>query len=447
MTRLPPAVPRCSMLGQCRMQDGERWALRTCTAALGDQLVVDEHLVQILLADGIITESMAEAILVEPTSRKKCWRLLSLLPKRGPRAFSSFCAALRTTEQQHLCNLLMDHIQRNAENSVESSLPLGIQEDAVRAKIPRTNESLAMCLDADSPVTKAVLPCAPDFYISHCKRAYTMISSPRGLALVISNVTFDPTLPELVDRVGGDVDEDELRRVFAELDFRVTVARNLTAQGMRNCIEQFRDRPDHQAANSCVVCLLSHGVEGAVYGADGQLLELDWVFQAFDNAHCPLLQNKPKMFFIQACRGEEMDNGVDQSDGTDRMQSPGCDEMEAGREEGQGNGVKGERVQERLQVKLPQRSDMICGFATLKGTAAMRNTKKGSWYIQELTMTLRQRAMDTHLSDILVQVNAHIKEREGYAPGTQYHRCKEMSEFTSSLCKDLYLFPKYYPKH
>ncbi|XP_018590674.2 caspase-2 isoform X2 [Scleropages formosus] len=430
MTRLPPAVPRCSMLGQCRMQDGERWALRTCTAALGDQLVVDEHLVQILLADGIITESMAEAILVEPTSRKKCWRLLSLLPKRGPRAFSSFCAALRTTEQQHLCNLLMDHIQRNAENSVESSLPLGIQEDAVRAKIPRTNESLAMCLDADSPVTKAVLPCAPDFYISHCKRAYTMISSPRGLALVISNVTFDPTLPELVDRVGGDVDEDELRRVFAELDFRVTVARNLTAQGMRNCIEQFRDRPDHQAANSCVVCLLSHGVEGAVYGADGQLLE-----------------NKPKMFFIQACRGEEMDNGVDQSDGTDRMQSPGCDEMEAGREEGQGNGVKGERVQERLQVKLPQRSDMICGFATLKGTAAMRNTKKGSWYIQELTMTLRQRAMDTHLSDILVQVNAHIKEREGYAPGTQYHRCKEMSEFTSSLCKDLYLFPKYYPKH
>lgn len=31
--------------------------------------------------------------------------------------------------------------------------------------------------------------------------------------------------------------------------------------------------------------------------------QLDWVFEAFDNAHCPLLQNKPKMFFIQACRG------------------------------------------------------------------------------------------------------------------------------------------------
>lgn len=31
--------------------------------------------------------------------------------------------------------------------------------------------------------------------------------------------------------------------------------------------------------------------------------QLDSVFKAFDNSHCPLLQNKPKMFFVQACRG------------------------------------------------------------------------------------------------------------------------------------------------
>ena len=33
------------------------------------------------------------------------------------------------------------------------------------------------------------------------------------------------------------------------------------------------------------------------------VFQLDWVFEAFDNSHCPLLQNKPKMFFVQACRG------------------------------------------------------------------------------------------------------------------------------------------------
>lgn len=40
-----------------------------------------------------------------------------------------------------------------------------------------------------------------------------------------------------------------------------------------------------------------------------------------------------------------------------------------------------------------------------------------------------------------LQVNALIKEREGYAPGTEFHRCKEMSEYCSTLCRRLYLFP------
>lgn len=100
----------------------------------------------------------------------------------------------------------------------------------------------------------------------------------------------------------------------------------------------------------------------------------------------------------------------------------------------------------------------------------MRNTKRGSWFIQELNAALRLHARDKHLADILVQVkieppaafmsvgfnlqvvvcvqvNSRIKEREGYAPGTAHHRCKEMSEFTSSLCKDLFFFPKYQPQY
>lgn len=46
---------------------------------------------------------------------------------------------------------------------------------------------------------------------------------------------------------------------------------------------------------------------------------------------------------------------------------------------------------------------VLCVFCA-SGTAAMRNTKKGSWFIQELNTAIRQRANDTHLSDILVQV-------------------------------------------
>lgn len=34
----------------------------------------------------------------------------------------------------------------------------------------------------------------------------------------------------------------------------------------------------------------------------------------------------------------------------------------------------------------------------------MRNTKRGSWFIQELNKALRLHARDKHLADILVQV-------------------------------------------
>ncbi|KAG5270802.1 hypothetical protein AALO_G00172480 [Alosa alosa] len=429
------------MLGECGMKEREKQVLKKRSVALCKEMVVDELLVQFLQAENILTENMAESILGKETSQKRSWHLLSILPKRGPRAFSCFCTALRETEQDHLYELLTSCPEK--ERCFETRLPLPVQECPVPAKRARPNDSMETCLDADCPVNTVLQPCTPEFYDSHCQQAYRMQSSPRGLALVLSNVTFDPSVSDFETRRGGEVDEEVLTKLFEELNFRVDIRKDLTAQ------KQFSQRPEHRELDCCAVCLLSHGKEGGVYGTDGELLELDWVFEAFNNAHCPQLQNKPKMFFIQACRGEEMDNGVDQLDGSERTQSPGCEQRDAGRDEEseRQNREREERERERLRIKLPQRSDMICGFATLKGwgTAAMRNTKKGSWYIQELNTTIRQSARDTHLSDIMVQVNGRIKEREGYAPGSAHHRCKEMSEFTSSLCKDLFLFPKYCP--
>ncbi|XP_057689312.1 caspase-2 isoform X2 [Corythoichthys intestinalis] len=476
---------------ECGMLERDRRTLRKRSAALVKQLVVDELLVQFLLEDNILTDSMAEGILAEQTSHKRSWRLLFLLPKRGPRAFSSFCSALRETEQRHLCELLsqsqdtqvserlirqsvthsrancyafyghnfqleeesegrtarqiMQTSERRREMYNDSSRPLSTEEE-IAAKRARTHESMEYSLDADSPIASPILPCTHDLYLSQCLKSYTMTSSPRGFALVISNVKFDPhAAPDLDIRNGGEVDEKVLRKLFTDLDYVVTDHRNLTAEQMRSCIDTFRRRPEHRNVDSSVVCLLSHGVDGAVYGTDGQLLQLESVFEAFDNVRCPLLQNKPKMFFVQACRGVEMDCGVEQVDGPGRISSPSCEQRDAGREGPGDAGARQGGRQELARIKLPQRSDMICGFASLKGTAAMRNTKRGSWFIQELDSAFRRHARDTHVADILVQINGRIKEREGYAPGTPYHRCKEMSEFTSSLCKDLFLFPKYQP--
>lgn len=54
----------CSEMLQCGMMERDARALRRQSAVLCKQLVVDELLIQFLQADEILTESMAETIMV-----------------------------------------------------------------------------------------------------------------------------------------------------------------------------------------------------------------------------------------------------------------------------------------------------------------------------------------------------------------------------------------------
>ena len=71
---------------------------------------------------------------------------------------------------------------------------------------------------------------------------------------------------------------------------------------MTKC-ETFAQQDTHLKSDACIVCLLSHGEEGYLFGTDGMKTNLDDIFVLFDNKSCKSLINKPKIFIIQACRG------------------------------------------------------------------------------------------------------------------------------------------------
>ncbi|XP_049630877.1 caspase-2 [Suncus etruscus] len=428
----------------CGMHPDHQEALKKNRVVLAKQLLLSE-LLEHLLEKDIITLEMRELIQAKVGSFSQNVELLNLLPKRGPQAFEVFCVALRETKQGHLEDLLLatvsdlQHIlppvrsPKNLSCDYDVSFPFPVCEScSPHKRLHLSPGAVTHALDnGDGPPSLHVKPCSPEFYQTHYQLAYRLQSQPRGLALVLSNVLFTGE-KDLEFRSGGDVDHSTLITLFKLLGYTVHVLLDQTAQEMQEKLQNFARLPAHRLTDSCIVALLSHGVEGGVYGVDGKLLQLHEVFRLFDNANCPSLQNKPKMFFIQACRGDETDRGVDQQDGKNQAVSPECEERDAGKE-----GM--------LKVRLPTRSDMICGYACLKGTAAMRNTKRGSWYVEALKQVFSERACDMHVADMLVQVNALIKEREGYAPGTEFHRCKEMSEYCSTLCQHLYLFPGHPP--
>lgn len=400
------------------MQDHHKDALIKLRVKLIQEMELDE-LIEHLVQKKVLTSYMQEKIQSKGVSFRQNSALLDLLPKRGPKAFSIFCTALRDTDQEHLAEQLEKEMGRIKPE--ETVFPLSVEE---RGGFHHWRESCDRCVDyGDGPVNVSVT--TVDFYLSHHKQAYKMTTRPRGICLIISNILF--STPDLDYRHGGEVDLNALKLLFFQLNFKVLVRSNITAPEMMSELDLFSKLPEHSQLDCGVVAISSHGVEGAVYGSDGKLVQLQDVFTKLDNAHCPQLQNKPKMFFIQACRGDETDRGVDQQDGREQTGSPGCEQSDAGREDG--------------RVRLPTQSDMICAYACLKGTVSLRNTKHGSWFIQDLTDVFSKHAKDTHVADLLVKVNARIKKREGHAPGTEYDRCKEMSEYSSTLCRDLYLFP------
>jgi hypothetical protein len=59
-----------------------------------------------------------------------------------------------------------------------------------------------------------------------------------------------------------------------------------------------------------------------VYAADGQSINMEYIYEFFNNRNCPLLRGKPKFFIVQACRGDRPDQGVDSSEPSTAPPSP-----------------------------------------------------------------------------------------------------------------------------
>ena len=68
---------------------------------------------------------------------------------------------------------------------------------------------------------------------------------------------------------------------------------------MQEKLQNFAQLPVHRVTDSCIVALLSHGVEGGVYGVDGKLLQvraglwLRLLSLGHATSRCPSLQGRP----------------------------------------------------------------------------------------------------------------------------------------------------------
>ncbi|XP_029441007.1 caspase-3 isoform X2 [Rhinatrema bivittatum] len=238
---------------------------------------------------------------------------------------------------------------------------------------------------------------------------YRMDYPEMGLCYIINNKNFHPST-QMGYRSGTDVDAAALMKTFRTLGFHVTVFNDQTCDNIFDLLKKVAQE-DHRKRNCFVCVVLSHGENGKIYGVDG-CLELINLTRLFKGDQCKSLVGKPKLFFIQACRGMDLDAGVETDSGSDNY----------------GN-----------RQKIPVEADILFAYSTVPGYYSWRNTVNGSWFIQSLCEMLNRHAKELELMHILTRVNHKVAlEYESSSTSPGFNAMKQIPCIVSMLTKEFY---------
>ena len=263
---------------------------------------------------------------------------------------------------------------------------------------------------------------------------YSMKCEPHGLCLIVNNVDFE----NLSRRGGSDVDAKKLDELFTKLQYKVKMVRNQTSKQLKETLTQFARLNDHGMADSVIVCLLSHGLEGQIFGVDGVLVSIPDLLALFNGYAAKDLIGKPKMFFIQACRGSDFDQGVEVTDGG-YMSANEVPVAKARAAVVQAHlpGVKPDTVvPEPEPESLPAEADMLVAYSTVPGYVSWNNLAKGSWFVQAIADVFSDYAHTEDVVSMLIRVNNKVaREFESY------NRKKQIPAPVIMLTKKVFFFP------
>ena len=272
--------------------------------------------------------------------------------------------------------------------------------------------------------------------------SYRMASNPRGMAVIINNKIFTGKMRK---REGTDLDAENLFQLFTGLGYEVRLFKDLTGKKMLSTLQHVA-KLDHRSMDSLVVCILTHGVEGQLYGSDEELIPVEMVFKPFNGYNCPTLVGKPKVFLMQACRGGVFDYGVEATDSPDDksqeegavkdQQEPSLDDLKKAAEEMYRLQEKKFEATDGKAVVLPAEADFAVVFATVPGYVSWRNSAFGSWFIKAFVDIMKENVRKHHFLEILTLVNNRValtfQSRDGN---------KQITDSSIRLRKFLYFKP------
>ncbi|XP_055693561.1 caspase-1-like [Lutzomyia longipalpis] len=246
---------------------------------------------------------------------------------------------------------------------------------------------------------------------------YDMTNKKRGVALILNHREFK----RMPTRLGTNKDRDRMEEVFKKLEFETRVFNDLNRKDLRNLLEKV-SQEDHTDYDCLVVVVMTHGETGYLYALDDSY-KIDELWHEFTGNKCKSLIGKPKLFFVNACRGERLDHGVmqvrvftDQVDSTAR----------------------------EVTYAIPSVADILVMYSTFEGHYSWRNPENGSWFIEVLYEELKKYGTERDLLTLLTGVNRRVAyEYQSNVPSNvKMDSKKQQPSIVSMLNKILFFTPK-----
>ncbi|RWS21666.1 caspase-9-like protein, partial [Leptotrombidium deliense] len=136
--------------------------------------------------------------------------------------------------------------------------------------------------------------------------AYEMKRKSAGTCLII-NINKYEAKEKM--RFGSEVDVSKLETIFKNLTYNVIVKNDLTAEQIGETIKHTLMHHTRKI-DSFVLIVMAHGhtrFNGSVviYGVDGNEVHINDVTELFNDRDCSNLRGKPKLLFINCCRGSK----------------------------------------------------------------------------------------------------------------------------------------------
>uniref|UniRef100_A0A182STF3 Caspase n=1 Tax=Anopheles maculatus TaxID=74869 RepID=A0A182STF3_9DIPT len=262
---------------------------------------------------------------------------------------------------------------------------------------------------------------------------YDMRHERRGVAAIFNHKNF----LHLEKRRGTDLDCNNIRQTLSDLQFEVRVYDDLTRSELIQVLDNLAEE-DHKSRDCLLVVIMTHG-EDDVLNAKDRTFRVDRLWENFVGKACPSLLGKPKLFFIQACRGNNLDTGVRLNQSISQAARTVC--STGARELPQPNIQPGRS--KSIQYAIPSMADLLVMYSTYKGHYAWRNPNRGSWFIEALCNELRMHGNSKELLQLLTAVSRKVAyEFESQVSlDNVINSTKQMPCIVSMLTKHVY-FPR-----